>query len=82
MPFPHINSRNEAKELLAHPVAVRGDHLSEDAMLKAGLRPLLNLKTARPSSRSFSARRVEGRHPPRLPVGASLLATERIRSLE
>ena len=36
MEFPHINSRDETKELLAHAMAASGDQLSEDAMVKAG----------------------------------------------
>ena len=36
MEFPRINSRNETKELLASLMAASGDHLSEDAMTKAG----------------------------------------------
>jgi hypothetical protein len=36
MKFPHINSRNETKELLAHLMAASGDHLNEAAMAEAG----------------------------------------------
>ena len=34
--FPHINSRNETKEMLATLIAASGGQLSEDAMVKAG----------------------------------------------
>ena len=36
MDFPHINSRNETKELLAHLIAASGDQLNDDAMAEAG----------------------------------------------
>jgi hypothetical protein len=36
MDFPHINSRNETKKLLASMMTASGDQLSEDAMAEAG----------------------------------------------
>jgi hypothetical protein len=36
MEFPRINSRDETKALLAGLMAASGDHVSEDAMVKAG----------------------------------------------